>query len=146
MDDFKNSLGNVDILEKWVDEEIRIILKRARMVCAVYWAHRDQLIENYFEGMQPVLGCRVQNKGFVAMSWFSYRFYKPKSMNGKAKRYSQHITKPKGSYKYTLSKLYRHANVKQYEVIEYCESNFAELREKLEKLRKLKIWIVAYKN
>ncbi|KDN94712.1 conjugative transfer protein MobI(A/C) [Hydrogenovibrio marinus] len=146
VDGFNNQVGNIEILEKWIEEEQRIILKKAQMVNDVFWKHRDQLIENSFEGAEPLLGCRVQVKDGISISWFVWKFYKPRALKGKSRRYNEHIKKPKGEFKYSLSKLYKHANEKQHDTIRYCEDNFAELRDKLERLRKLKIWIVAYKK
>jgi hypothetical protein len=149
----ENKLSNmreaerVELMERILGAEIDSIAQEAQELSETFWSHRDGLVElKTGEGKYPVLGCRVQHKeNTLSMSWFYYRFYKPKG-GEKAKRSNIHIKKPKRGDGYSVSTLLKYAVPEQENMVRMTEEGFAELRGRMEVIRKLKHNLHYYKK
>ncbi|MBD3821635.1 MAG: hypothetical protein IE914_05190 [Thiotrichales bacterium] len=142
-----SGVERLSLMEQLLVAEIEGIAEEAQGMSDVFWAHREGLVEiKTGEGMYPVLGCRVQRKeNSVSMSWFYYRFFKPKGSSN-ARRVNIHIRKPKKGNGYSISTLLKYATPEQEGMVRAVEGAFEGLRYRMEVIRKLKHNLHYYKK
>ena len=135
---------NVVIIERLFKKEQEELVNTAKEISDMFWKHRENMLEVRSGGATPILGCRVADKdGSLRITWFYWSFY---HRNGVNKRTNVHITKSKGKYQYSMTKLFKKALPNEIEAIEFCEQRFAQLRQQSDALRKMKHSFHYYKK
>jgi hypothetical protein len=138
--------NNISELEDWCDRESESLRGFATQIADHFWKERERMIESKLLGRVPIIGCRVKDEaaGF-SISWFRYEFYVMKS-TGKNRRTNVHISKSRNRFGYSMQALFKYTLPEEKDLVVYCESHFATIRERLSKVSKLRQWISNYKK
>lgn len=138
------SIVLTETVELWIEREMKILQEEALNISNLFWKVRNEYIENNGVKNKPILGCRVDTrKNGLSIYWFRYRFYK--QLNGRVRRTNEYLVKSNKDG-YSINHLLKYSIPEEAGLVSYTEGRFTKLRQRSEKVRKLKQWLYYYKK